>query len=80
MERHGTRLAWAADELFRTANLPLPKEEYYEDYPLLEDGIGMLRLFRDRFSEALSDMPPPRGEAPRQPSPWGGSSERRERG
>ena len=36
---------YCSDEFFLLANRDLPPEEYYNDYPQLENGIGMLRLF-----------------------------------
>lgn len=38
-----------ADELYVLAGLPVPDEAYYEDFPQLENGIGMLRLSRINF-------------------------------
>lgn len=34
----------AADELFIQAGQPIPEEDYYGDFPQLENGIGMMRL------------------------------------
>ncbi len=34
---------YCADELFLQAGLPLPDLEYYQDFPQLENGIGLLR-------------------------------------
>jgi len=39
-----SKIVYPADELFVLAGLPIPEEEYYGDYPQLENGIGMLRL------------------------------------
>ena len=60
----GTRLFYPADELFLQAGLPLPNEDYYEGYPQLENGVGMLRSFKESLLFALEDMekqndPPP---------------------
>ena len=49
----GSRFAWGADEFYRLADRPLPSARRYEGYPLLEDGIGMLRHFRDRLVRSL---------------------------
>jgi putative radical SAM enzyme (TIGR03279 family) len=38
-------LVYAADELFLLAGAPLPGEAYYDDYPQIDNGVGMLRLF-----------------------------------
>lgn len=51
---HGTRLAFAADEFYLKAGLPLPDEAHYEDYPQLENGVGMLTLLEAEFREALA--------------------------
>lgn len=51
MERIGTRFVFAADEFYLKVNLPLPPSGDYEDFEMLEDGIGMARDFIDRFNE-----------------------------
>jgi len=35
------------------AGLRLPPHEFYEDYPQLENGVGMMRLFVTEFQRAL---------------------------
>jgi len=47
-------LAFAADELYLRANLPLPPSKYYDDFELTENGIGLLRQFSDTFEKALT--------------------------
>ncbi len=54
-KKHGSRLFFAADEFYLKAGLPLPKAEYYEGYPQIENGVGMLRSFSDDFDFALED-------------------------
>ena len=49
----GSRLFFCSDELYLKAGLPLPEDEYYEGYPQLENGVGMLRLQETEFTEAL---------------------------
>lgn len=49
----GSGIFYAADELYIKAGLPLPTDEYYEDYPQLENGVGMLRLLMTEFADAL---------------------------
>ena len=61
LEEHGTRLAYCGDELFLKAGLEIPPEEYYEDYPQLENGVGMLRLTESDFKRALTSAPPSDG-------------------
>jgi putative radical SAM enzyme (TIGR03279 family) len=47
VSRHGTRLVFAADELYLQANRPIPPAAAYEDFAVVEDGIGLVRRFED---------------------------------
>ena len=53
LKRRGSRVFFCADELYITAGLRLPPHKSYEDYPQLENGVGMMRLFITEFMEAL---------------------------
>ncbi len=53
LAKHGARIFFCADELYIKAELPLPEDSRYEDYPQLENGVGMLRLLITEFMEAL---------------------------
>lgn len=44
----------AADELYLKAHLPLPGPEYYDGYPQLENGVGLMPLFEEELRAALS--------------------------
>ena len=61
LTERGTRLAYCGDEFFLKAGLEIPPEEYYEDYPQLENGVGMLRLTESEFLRALTSAPAPDG-------------------
>jgi len=52
----GTALFFCADEFYLKAGLPIPPTEYYEDYPQIENGVGMLRSFSDEFGMAVEDI------------------------
>ena len=54
LRRHGTRVVFAADELYIKAGRPLPAYEEYEDFLQLENGVGMLASLIDEFDEALA--------------------------
>ncbi|MBQ8880288.1 MAG: DUF512 domain-containing protein [Clostridia bacterium] len=54
--RLGTRLIYAADEFYLKAGMEIPETDYYEDYPQIENGVGMLRSLCDEFDMFLSDM------------------------
>lgn len=54
----GTRFIYAADELYVTANRELPKYETYENFPQLENGVGMLAKFEHELDGAIAELPP----------------------
>ncbi len=52
-EKHGSRIFFPSDELYLKAQLPIPEDEFYEDYTQLENGVGLLRLLTVEFMSAL---------------------------
>ncbi|MCP3857095.1 MAG: DUF512 domain-containing protein [Actinomycetia bacterium] len=56
----GRRLVFAADEYYLQANLPFPRPETYEGFPMHEDGIGMARTFELEFTGELTEPSGPR--------------------
>lgn len=52
--KNGVRLCYPADEFFLKAERPLPTGEYYDDYPQLDNGVGLWTSLREEFSEALA--------------------------
>ena len=62
LESRGSRVVFCADELYMMAELELPAGEFYEDYPQLENGVGMMRLFISQFENALAYKEPPKAE------------------
>lgn len=54
----GIAVAYAADEFFIKAGLPLPEYEYYDDFTQLEDGVGLCTLLKHEFYEAFDYFPP----------------------
>jgi len=53
LEELGSRLFFLADEFYLQAAIPLPNEEEYEGYPQIENGVGMLRHFKETLLEAM---------------------------
>ena len=53
LDNHGTRLFYCADEFYIKSGLPIPEDEYYEDYAQIENGVGMIRSLRFEFSSEL---------------------------
>ncbi len=62
-DEHGDVFFYAADEFYLKAGLPYPPEEYYGDYPQLENGVGLFSMFEQELRGALSleeeEMPAP---------------------
>ena len=54
--KHGSRLFFLADEFYLKAKREIPKDEYYEDYPQIENGVGMLRSLTEEFELAQEDI------------------------
>ena len=55
-ERVGTRMFYVADEFYLKAGRPIPSADYYEEYPQIENGVGMLRSFADEFDVGIEDI------------------------
>ena len=49
LKQHGTRFVYASDEFYINAGLPIPQEEAYEDFPQIENGVGMLASMEAEF-------------------------------
>lgn len=56
MQKHSRRIVFAADELYIKAERAIPESEFYEDYPCLENGVGLIALLREEFSYALEEQ------------------------
>ena len=48
----GTRFVFPSDEFYCICGEPLPQDTEYEDYPQIENGVGMLRLLEQECEEA----------------------------
>ena len=55
-ETHGFHFIHAGDEWYILAGEDIPKEESYDGYLQLENGVGMIRLLMDECEEALSKL------------------------
>lgn len=56
LEQFGFHFVHASDEFYVMAGRELPKEEQYDGYPQLENGVGMLRLLMEETKSALSQV------------------------
>lgn len=52
----GARTVYASDEFYLLAERPIPDPEYYEDFPQIENGVGMFASMQEEFSFALEDL------------------------
>ena len=53
-EKNGSRMFFCSDEFYLKAELPLPDEKYYEGYPQIENGVGMITSLMTEFKEELN--------------------------
>jgi len=56
-EALGTGFVWASDEVYLEAGRALPAAAAYEGFPVIEDGIGLVRRFSDGFASATRRLP-----------------------
>lgn len=52
---HGEKIAYASDEFYLTAGREMPGPEYYDDFPQLDNGVGMWALLKEEFTDALEE-------------------------
>lgn len=68
LEKYGTRLFFCGDELYIEAGREIPGEEYYEGYPQIENGVGMIRSMDTEFEDELEYLDEYDTEKPRRVS------------
>jgi len=51
-----------SDEWYVLAKLPLPPYKHYENFPQLDNGVGMLRLFEREFLQGMMQSCPRKGK------------------
>ncbi len=54
IEKYGSRIFFASDEFYLKAGRKIPDAEYYDGYPQIENGVGMLRSFEDECLDEIS--------------------------
>jgi putative radical SAM enzyme (TIGR03279 family) len=60
-KKHGARLVFASDEFYIKAGVPVPPARFYEDFPQIENGVGMIADFlqsagRTRVPAAITPL------------------------
>jgi len=57
LKEHGSRIFYPSDEWFIKAGRDIPEGEFYEEYPQLENGVGMIALLREEFMQEVEQFP-----------------------
>jgi putative radical SAM enzyme (TIGR03279 family) len=52
----GSRVVYAADEFYIMSESKLPEYDEYEDFPQIENGVGLVSLFRHEFDEYINEI------------------------
>jgi len=58
VEQGGSRFVFAADEFYLKAGMEFPVLDAYEDLCQLENGVGMIPLFREEAEQVLDEAEP----------------------
>ena len=53
LKKHGVRIVYLADEFYIKAGAELPPYEEYEGFPQIENGVGLMTLFKHEFHKYL---------------------------
>ncbi|MFZ7122045.1 MAG: DUF512 domain-containing protein [Eubacteriaceae bacterium] len=53
-KKYNTNFIFPSDEFFFSASKDIPDEKYYEDFSLLENGVGMVSCFYNQCMDALN--------------------------
>ena len=53
LKEKGSRVVYLADEFYLMAGYEIPSYDEYEDFPQLENGVGLIALFKYEFSDYL---------------------------
>lgn len=53
IEKTGTRVFYASDEFYLKAGMPIPNAEEYEEFPQIENGVGLIASMQEEFDRAL---------------------------
>ena len=55
LKKFGTAFVSASDEFYVTAGVRIPSDERYEDYPQIENGVGLMRLLETEMEYAYEE-------------------------
>ncbi len=52
-QAHGCGIFYAGDEFFIKSGIELPNADYYDGYPQIENGVGLITSMKDEFYDEL---------------------------
>lgn len=52
----GVTFAFLGDEIYVKGGMPIPTRRHYGNYPQIEDGVGMIRSFLNRFDALIRSI------------------------
>lgn len=55
VKKYGRRIFYAGDEFYIKAGRPIPEPDFYEGFPAVEDGIGMIACLKEEIEFAVED-------------------------
>ena len=56
LKEFGTRFVFLSDEFYCLSGQKIPDEAFYEDYPQIENGVGMIRQLEEECENAFQDL------------------------
>lgn len=54
---YGEPLVYLADEFYLAAGIEIPDYEHYGDFPQLENGVGLTRIFLEKWAQTVGNIP-----------------------
>lgn len=58
LKEYGTRIIYLADEFYLNADMPVPETEEYEDFPQIENGVGLISSMQEEFDFEIENVKP----------------------
>ena len=55
LRKYGSRIVYLSDEFYINAGADLPKSEEYEDFPQIENGVGLISSMEEEFLDSLNE-------------------------
>lgn len=54
IEKYGSRIFYPSDELYLKGGLEIPTGDFYEGYPQIENGVGMIASMQEEYDDEIS--------------------------